>query len=264
MASSSRPSENHVTKLLLLGGTTEASTLATWLADRPEFQPLLSFAGTTRAPRPPPIPYRVGGFGGAQGLASFLRHGAYKLMIDATHPFAAQMKRNAAQAAALAGIPLLAVHRPGWHEAPGDIWHHVPDMAQAARALGPTPRRVLLTIGQKDLFVFHSAPWHHYVIRSVDPPDADSLPPHAEVIAARGPFRLEDELALLRGTEISVLVTKNSGGTATAAKLEAARICGVDVVMIDRPEPQTGVDTVENATQVQAWLRAHTGTDRGL
>jgi precorrin-6A/cobalt-precorrin-6A reductase len=253
-----------VTKLLILGGTTEASALAAWLVDRPEFNALLSFAGTTRTPRPPPIPYRVGGFGGPQGLANFLRNGGYQVMIDATHPFAAQMKRNAAEAARLAGIDLLAIHRPAWHAVPGDKWHHVPDMAHAAQALGATPRRILLTIGQKDLAAFKAAPWHHYIVRSVDPPDTDSLPPHAEIIAARGPFLLADELALLRGSHVSALVTKNSGGTATMAKLEAARICGVEVVMIDRPEPQIGVATVQDPAQAKAWLRAHAGTDRGL
>lgn len=256
--------ETRVTKLLILGGTTEASALAAWLAGRPEFDSLLSFAGTTRAPRPPPIPHRVGGFGGSHGLANFLREGGWRLMIDATHPFAAKMKRNAAEAACLAEIDLLAIHRPGWQDVPGDSWHHVPDMAQAAHALGPIPRRVLLTIGQKDLVAFKAAPWHHYIVRSVDPPQADSLPPSAEVIAARGPFALDDELALLRACKVSVLVTKNSGGTATAPKLEAARLCGMDVVMIDRPKPQAGVHTVEDAAQAQAWLLAHAGTERGL
>lgn len=243
-----------MTKLLILGGTTEASALAAWLTDRPEFNAMLSFAGTTRTPRPPPIPYRVGGFGGAQGLATFLQAGGYQRMIDATHPFAARMKRNAAQAANLAGIDLLAIHRPGWQETPGDNWKRVPDMAQAAQALGSTPRRVLLTIGQKDLAAFKASPWHHYIVRSVDPPDADSLTPNAEIIAARGPFLLADEMALLSNSDVSALVTKNSGGTATAAKLEAARLCGIEVIMIDRPEPQEGVETVEDAAQAKIWL----------
>ncbi len=253
-----------MTKLLILGGTTEASALAAWLVDRLEFDAMLSFAGTTRAPRPPPIPYRVGGFGGARGLAMFLREGGYRLMIDATHPFAAQMKRNAAEAAHLAGIDLLAMRRPGWQQMAGDAWLRVPDMAQAAQELGATPRRVLLTIGQKDLAAFQQAPWHHYIVRSVDPPEPASLPPDCEVIAARGPFQLEDELALLRTSRISVLVTKNSGGTATAAKLEAARLCSVAVIMIDRPEPLDGVESVEDVAAAQAWMIAHAGTERGL
>lgn len=251
-------------KLLLLGGTTEASALAAWFVGQPQFDATLSFAGATRAPRPPPIPYRVGGFGGAAGLAGFLRDGGFRLMLDATHPFAAQMKRNAAEAAQLAGIDLLALRRPGWKQMTGDRWQLVPDMAQAAKALGAQPRRVLLTIGQKDLAAFQQAPWHHYIVRSVDPPAPESLPPDCEVIAARGPFLLEDELALLRATQVSVVVTKNSGGTATAAKLEAARSLGIDVVMIDRPDPPGGVESATDIATAQAWLLAHAGTDRGL
>lgn len=250
-------------KLLILGGTTEASALASWLSGRTDFDALLSYAGTTRNPRPPPIAYRVGGFGGATGLAAFLRAGGFTLMIDATHPFAARMKRNAAEAAGMAGIPLLGILRPAWREQQGDDWVRVPDMADAANALGDTPRRVLLTIGQKDLAAFRLAPAHHYIVRSVDPPDDDSLPPSHEVIAARGPFRLADELALLRRTGVSVLVTKDSGGTATADKLEAARLLGVRVVMIDRPVPQPTVRTLPDASSAQAWLLAHAGTERG-
>jgi precorrin-6A/cobalt-precorrin-6A reductase len=250
-------------KLLLLGGTTEASALASWLQANSEFDSLLSFAGTTRTPRPPPIAYRVGGFGGAAGLAAFLRAGGFTIVIDATHPFAAKMKRNAAEAAAIANIPLLGVLRPGWHEQQGDNWTRVPDMASAAVALGAAPQRILLTIGQKDLAAFRAAPQHHYIVRSVDPPDADSLPPSCEVIAARGPFLLADEAALLRNTGVSLMVTKDSGGTATADKLKAARMLGIRVVMVNRPLPPEGVHTVPDAESAQAWLLAHAGTERG-
>jgi precorrin-6A/cobalt-precorrin-6A reductase len=251
-------------RLLILGGTTEASALAVALAGSVVFDPLLSFAGTTRSPRPPPIAYRVGGFGGPEGLAAYLREGGFSLMIDATHPFAARMKTNAARAAGLAGVALLGVLRPAWRAGPGDGWIPVPDMAEAAVALGPVPRKVLLTIGQKDLAAFKAAPQHHYVVRSVDPPDPGSLPPKARVIAARGPFLLEDECALLRETGVAVLVTKNSGGTATEAKLEAARICGVCVVMVDRPPPPIGVTTVPDAAAALRWLSDHGATERGV
>ena len=252
-----------IPKLLLLGGTTEASALATWLATRTDVSAMLSFAGTTRTPRPPPIAYRIGGFGGPTGLAAFLADGGFTLMIDATHPFAARMKRNAAEAAEIAKIPLLGVLRPGWREQHGDRWVRVPDMAKAARAVGDTPQRVLLTIGQKDLAAFQAISQHHYIVRSVDPPKPASLPQSHDVIAARGPFRLADELDLLRKHDITVLVTKDSGGTATADKLEAARMLGIRVIMVDRPPPPAGVRTVPDAPSAQAWLLAHAGTERG-
>ncbi|MDB5369144.1 MAG: cobalt-precorrin-6A reductase, partial [Roseomonas sp.] len=140
--------------------------------------------------------------------------------------------------------------------APGDDWRPVPDMAAAARALGPAPRRVLLTIGQKDLSPFRERPWHHYVIRSVDPPDPASLPPGAECIAATGPFALPEELALLEERRIGVVVTKNSGGGATAAKLAAARALGLPVVMVERPAPPAGVERVADAEAAMRWLVA--------
>ncbi len=250
--------------VLILGGTTEASELAKALADDARFAVTLSFAGATRAPRPPPVPWRVGGFGGAAGLAAFLRAERIDRLIDATHPFAARMKHNAVQAAELAGVLAVAVRRPEWRAGPGDRWTGAADMAQAARALGAVPRRVLLTIGQKDLAAFQAAPWHDYVVRSVDPPDAASLPPRAEVIAARGPFRLEEELDLLRRLGVSALVTKNSGGTATAAKLAAARALGLEVVMVQRPAMPGQVATVEDAAGALRWLADHAGTERGV
>ncbi len=253
-----------MTRVLILGGTTEASALAAALAGDTRFAALLSFAGATRAPRPPPVPWRVGGFGGAEGLATFLRDEAIDLLVDATHPFAARMKRNAAEGAALTGTALLAVRRPEWQPVAGDCWQTVPDMPAAAAALGQTPRRVLLTIGQKDLAAFQAAPWHHYVVRSVDAPDETSLPPRAEVIAARGPFRLQDELDLLDRTFVSAIVTKNSGGDATSAKLAAARQRGIEVVMVARPPILPGIETVPDAAGALRWLAAHAGTERGV
>jgi len=250
-------------RVLILGGTTEASALAETLAGDARFTPLLSFAGTTRAPRPPPIAWRVGGFGGVAGLAGFLRREAFDLLLDATHPFAARMKRHAAAATTLAGIPALGVLRPGWRAVDGDRWAMVSGMAEAAGALGVAPRRVLLTIGQKDLAVFQAAPWHRYVVRSVDPPDASSLPPDATVIAARGPFREADELALLAERRIEVLVTKNSGGGATQAKLVAARRLGLEVVMVARPPPPD-MPTVEDSAAALRWLEGHAVSPRGV
>ena len=250
-------------RLLILGGTTEASAVAAALVDDPRFLPMLSFAGATRAPRAPLIPWRVGGFGGAMGLAHFLRDNALDLLIDATHPFAQQIKRNAMQAAALTGVKLLGVHRPAWQEGPGDHWQHVPDMEHAAAAIGPQPQRVLLTVGQKDLAAFRAIPRHHYIVRSVDAPDPASLPQGAEMIQARGPFRAEDELALLQRLDVSVLVTKNSGGSATAPKLAAARTCGVRVVMVDRPPSPDWAEFVPDAAGALRWLNHHAPALRG-
>ena len=215
---------------------------------------MLSLAGVTRSPKASPLDTRTGGFGGADGLAAWLRQHNIDALIDATHPFAATMSANAAAAAAAASVPAVALLRPAWREQPGDRWIRVPDIASAAAALGPAPRTVFLTVGRKDLAPFRRAPQHRYVVRSVDPPPPDLLPEGAIFIAARGPFALEDEERLLREHGIETLVTKNSGGTATAAKLTAARQGGLPVVMVDRP-PATGpaVPTVEDAWE---WLVA--------
>ncbi|WP_207447210.1 cobalt-precorrin-6A reductase [Roseomonas marmotae] len=239
-------------RVLLLGGTTEASALARLLAADPRFQSVLSLAGATRAPRPQPIPWRIGGFGGIEGLRRYLAEARIQLLVDATHPFAAQMTRHALAAAG--PIPLLRLERPAWQPGPGDDWLRVPDMPSAAQALGEAPRRVLLTIGQKELEPFRAVPQHDYVIRSVDPPDPAHLPPGAETITETGPFSLEAERALLEGRDIEVLVTKNSGGSATAAKLAAARERGIPVVMMDRPAPPPGLVMVADAGSAMRWL----------
>ena len=243
-------------RVLLLGGTTEASALARLLAGDERFEPILSLAGVTRAPRPQPIPWRIGGFGGVEGLRRYLREQRIEAVIDATHPFATQMTRNVM--AAVGGIPLLRLERPAWTPSPGDDWRMVPDMAAAAHSLGPAPLRVLLTIGQKELAAFRKCPWHHYIIRSVDPPDMESLPPDAEIITATGPFALEAERALLRDRGVQAIVTKNSGGSATAAKLVAAREMGIPVVMMQRP-PAVAVEMVGDVDGAMAWLMARQG-----
>ncbi|MEJ8572285.1 cobalt-precorrin-6A reductase [Microbaculum marinum] len=242
-------------RLLILGGTSEASALARALAGDARVAPLLSLAGRTKAPVTPPVPFRVGGFGGPAGLAAYLEAERFDLMIDATHPFADRIKRNAVEAAGLAGVPLLAIRRPEWRPQPGDRWTIVPDMAAAAAALGNDPKRVFLTIGQKELAPFREAPVHTYVIRSVDPPDPGHLPPNAVVIIARGPFDEPSERALLDGHRIDVIVTKNSGGTATEAKLAAARALRIPVVMVARPA-HPDAETVDTAEQALAWLEA--------
>ncbi len=239
--------------VLILGGTTEASAIATALADHPRVRPVLSLAGRTRAPVLPAVPARRGGFGGAEGLAAHLRAHEVAALIDATHPFAAQISRNARTAARSAGVPVIAVSRPPWAAGPGDRWTEVADMAAAVQALGAAPRRVFLTVGQQELAPFSLAPWHRYLIRSVEPPDPALLPATARCIAARGPFREDAERALLEQEGIEVLVTKNSGGAATAPKLAAARALGLLVVMVARPAAPSG-ETVPDAAGALAWL----------
>ena len=249
-------------RVLILGGTTEASAIAHALAGEARFRPVLSLAGRTRAPMAPPVPWRTGGFGGADGLAAYLRAEGFQALIDATHPFAARISRNAIEAASAAAVPHLAVLRPAWTAHPGDRWTEVPGMAAAADALGPQPRRVLLTIGQQELAPFAAAPWHDYLIRSVEPPPPALLPPGARTFTARGPFAEADERRLLRDERIQAIVTKNSGGAATAAKLAAARALGVEVIMVARPPAPPG--TVPGADDALAWLhQLAAGCDRG-
>jgi precorrin-6A/cobalt-precorrin-6A reductase len=230
--------------LLILGGTTEARALAERLAARPDTRVTLSLGGRTRAPAPQPAPTRTGGFGGAQGLARYLETEGVGILIDATHPFARQISRNARDAAARTGAPLLTLSRPPWTPEPGDRWTRVPDMPAAARALGPEPRRVFLAIGRQEARAFRAAPQHRYLLRCIDPPAPDALP-GAEILTARGPFREADERDLLRARDIDILVTKNSGGPATYPKLAAARALGLSVILVDRPATPGAATTVD-------------------
>ena len=189
-------------RVLILGGSSEASALARALAGDARFTPTLSLAGRTRAPVLPPVPVRIGGFGGVAGLVAWMRDHGTEAVVNATHPFAARMSANAVTACAEAGTLLLRVLRPEWRAQPGDDWRVVGDMAAAAAQLGAAPRRVLLTIGRQDLAPFAAAPQHDYVIRSVDAPPEGALPPRATVISARGPFAEAEECALLRAHAI--------------------------------------------------------------
>ena len=241
-------------KILLLGGTAEASALAQRIAEDGRFDGALSLAGVTRSPMASPLATRTGGFGGADGLAAYLRRHGIGALVDATHPFASAMSVNAAAAAVSAAVPCIAVCRPAWEERPGDRWTRVPGIPAAAAALGAAPQTVFLTVGRKELAPFRAAAQHRYIVRSVDPPPAEDLPANATVIAARGPFAPDDEERLLRDRGIETVVTKNSGGSATAAKLTAARRLGLPVIMVERPPaPADSVATAEEAWQ---WLLA--------
>jgi precorrin-6A/cobalt-precorrin-6A reductase len=252
--------------VLILGGTSEAAALDQHLAEQaPDIRAIISLAGHTVDPRPSNLPVRVGGFGGIEGLRQYLRDENIISVIDATHPFAAIMPFNAEHACKAEGVPLLAIRREPWHPVAGDRWEGVPDMEAAAVALGPETRRVFLTIGRLDLPAFADAPQHHYLVRAIEP-IGDRLPvPHVEVIQQRGPFHADDEEALMRQKGIEVLVSKNSGGDATAGKLIAARRLGLPVIMVERP-PKPDVETVAHVDQVLPWLVAQGlfVTERGV
>ena len=240
----------HRVRVLVLGGTGEARRLAGALAARPGVEPVTSLAGRVAAPAPPPGRTRVGGFGGADGLAAFLDAEGVDALVDATHPFAAAITASAVSASARAGVPLLVLRRPGWTEGPGDDWRRVRSPAEAARRLPGD--RVFLTLGRTDLAAFADDARRFYLVRSVDPP-GPPLPPRTVTVLARGPFTVDGELALMRDHRIGVLVTKDSGGAMTAAKLTAARRLGLPVVMVDRP-PAPDAPTAGTVEEALAWL----------
>ncbi|HRO15790.1 MAG TPA: cobalt-precorrin-6A reductase [Paracoccus sp. (in: a-proteobacteria)] len=243
-------------RILLLGGTTEAGALARALAAAGA-DAVYSYAGRTRAPVGQPLPTRTGGFGGTEGLRGYLRTEAISHVIDATHPFAARISANAVAACACAGVPLLALERPGWTEAPGDNWTRVPDLADAARALPRDPANVFLAIGRQNLDAFAGLP-HRFLLRFVD---AESVPlPGAVRVVDRGPFTMAGDMALMQAHHIGLVVAKDAGGTGARAKLDAARALGLPVILIDRPAiPARPVAaTVDEA---MAWLHR---ADRGV
>jgi precorrin-6A/cobalt-precorrin-6A reductase len=245
-------------RILILGGTFEARRLAAALAGRPDLSVMLSLAGRTADPAPQPVPVRIGGFGGAEGLARHLKTANVDVLVDATHPYAAVISANAARAAGIARTPLLALRRPPWDAVAGDRWTEVADAAEAVRALGDTPRRVFLGLGGKATAPFAAAPQHHYVIRSVDPVRPQAAIAGAFYITGRGPFDEADELALLKRHRIEMLVARNSGGGATYGKIAAARALSLPVTMLRRPSlpqvPGVGIVSVETVEEAVAWL----------
>jgi len=239
--------------VLILGGTTEASALARKVAGDPRLAPILSLAGRTTNPQPQPIPIRAGGFGGIAGLVRFLRREAIEAVVDATHPYADQMSAHAVGACREAGVPLASLVRAEWTRHTEDRWQVVADAKAAARALGDAPRRVFLSLGRQELHVFATAPQHHYLARIIEPPEQATLPPDLRLLQARGPFDRIAEERLLRDERIDILVSKNAGGTATYAKIEAARALGLPVIMIARPHKPAGAVVPDVDACVQ-WL----------
>jgi precorrin-6A/cobalt-precorrin-6A reductase len=242
-------------RILILGGTAEASALAKLIAGDKRFQPTLSLAGRTASPATPPIPYRIGGFGGSEGLAAWIKAEGVSAVVDATHPFAARISANAVKAAEAAGVPLATVIRPAWTHQAGDQWLSVTTPEAAAAALGPVPRTVFLATGRLELPAFAAAPQHSYIARVIDHPGDVALPPRIEFIYKRGPFDPAAEARLLAGHRVEIVVSKNSGGAATYGKIEAARLLRLPVVMIERPE-KAAIHPVASAAEAMLWLEA--------
>ncbi len=228
--------------ILILGGTGEARALA-------ERVPAVSsLAGRVRDPRLPVGEVRIGGFGGVDGLAQWLRDNDVEAVVDATHPFAAQITSNAFEACRRVGVPFLVLRRPGFTAAPGWTW--VDSVAEAAAVLPGS--RVFLTTGRQDLAEFAGCPqWVR--ARMVEPPEPP-MPQRIEVLLSRGPFTVEGELELMRSREIDVLVTKDSGGAMTSAKLDAAHQLGIPVVVVRRPPLPAGAETVATVDEAVRWL----------
>jgi precorrin-6A/cobalt-precorrin-6A reductase len=239
-------------RALILGGTGDANRLAQGCV-REKIDAVYSYAGRTQIPLGHELPTRIGGFGGVAGLADYIREQGITHVVDATHPFAAEMSRHAIDACATAGVPLLALERPPWIHAAGDHWIEVGDVDAAVAALPEERACVFLAIGRQHLAPFAAKPQHAYTLRFVDAPDGALPLPDAEIIVSRGPFTLESDRELMRARSIEFLVARNSGGAGARAKIDAARELGLPVVMIERPAlPER--PRVEGVEDVLAWL----------
>ena len=241
-----------MTRILLLGGTTEANLMAQAIA-KAGLAGVYSYAGRTEAPMGQPMHMRVGGFGGVKGLCAYLAEQAITHVIDATHPFAAQMSTNAVAAYSVTGTPLIALERAPWVPGEGDLWTPVADIPAAVAALAGPAQRVFLAIGRQHLEPFAAQPQHRYLLRLVDAPIGPLPLPLTDVVVARGPFDTAGDTALLRDHGTEVVVAKNAGGKGAVAKIAAARALGLPVVMIDRPliPPRRVTHSVAG---VMAWL----------
>lgn len=237
----------------MLGGTAEARVLAAALVADPAVTVTSSLAGRVADPHLPVGRTRVGGFGGVDGLVRWLRDERVDALIDATHPFAATMSTAAVAATNRTGVPLLRLSRPPWRAGPGDRWHPVDSLAEAARVLPALGSRVFLTTGRQGLGTFAHLDQLWFLVRAIDPP-TPPMPPVMRLLLERGPFSEDAERELLLGHEIEVLVTKNSGGDATAAKLTAARSLGLPVVMVRRPPDLDGVTVIHTVSEALEWL----------
>ncbi|MGI8804079.1 MAG: cobalt-precorrin-6A reductase [Solirubrobacteraceae bacterium] len=246
-------------RVLVLGGTAEARRLASVLtaAGKPV---TTSLAGRVARPRLPPGEVRVGGFGGPRALAGWIVEHGIAAVVDATHPFAERISASAAEACPLAGVPLLRLERPGWTERPGDRWHWVGDVDEAAVVVASLGRRVLLTTGRQGLAAFADVTDAWFLVRCVDAPQPP-LPPHHELLLDRGPYTLAGELALIDRHRVDVVVTKNSGGALTQAKLDAARQRRLPVIVVRRSAvpAELRMPTVATVEEATVWASAQAG-----
>ncbi|MCW2528159.1 MAG: cobalt-precorrin-6X reductase [Pseudonocardiales bacterium] len=241
-------------RLLILGGTGEARAIARELHGRRDLQFESSLAGRVSNPALPVGAVRIGGFGGVAGLSSYLVDQRIDAVVDATHPFAATITGNAASACGALGRPLLIVRRPGWKSGAGDDWRWLPDIGSAAALVSSMDVGCIwLTTGRRDLAVFANDSRHRYLVRTVDPP-AGPVPPQMTLLLDRGPYTLGGEQALMVEHSVDVLVTKDSGGDMTSAKLIAARERGIPVVVVERPALPAGVEVVDSVAAVVGWI----------
>jgi precorrin-6A/cobalt-precorrin-6A reductase len=243
-------------KVLILGGTGDAVKLAAKLATIPETEVISSLAGRTKKPSALVGQVRIGGFGGAEGLANYLQQNSIDILIDATHPCAGQITHNGAIASHIANIPHLMLVRPQWKRVTGDNWIEVESVEAAAKAIPESVNRIFITSGRQQLEPFlqrsHIYPDTWYLMRSIDPPEIQL--PNSKMLLDRGPFSLEQERKLLRDYQIQAIVSKNSGGDATYAKIIAARELAIPIVMVQRPVMPEG----EKGTSIEeaiAWLQ---------
>lgn len=243
-------------RVLILGGTGDAAQLVAQASALPGLEVITSLAGRVRQPGTLAGRVRIGGFGGTVGLITYIQEQHVDLLIDATHPFAAQMSRHVATAAQACGLPHLMLVRPPWEPMAGDRWIAVESIAAAVNILPGIARRVFLTIGRQELAAFASLQDVWFLMRMIDPPSPDTPVPPGTLVLARGPFALEDERQLLQSYAIEAVVSRNSGGDATYAKITAARELGLPVVMIQRlPLPEG--EQVADVEHAMAWLAGH-------
>jgi len=239
-------------RALILGGTSDANRLADAIM-RAGIDAIYSYAGRTQSPVAQSLPIRTGGFGGVTGLIEFIKSERITHVIDATHPFAAEMSRHAVAACAASKLPLIALERAPWTRTTDDRWIEVGDVNAAVDALPERHARVFLAIGRQHLAAFAAKPQHAYTLRFVDPHDGTLPLADAEVIVSRGPFTLAGDLDLMRSRNIEWVVARNSGGSGARAKIDAARELGLPIIMIARPALPAW-EQVESVEEVLAWL----------
>ena len=240
--------------ILLLGGSSEAFQLADHLHDHPEISLMSSLAGRTSLPRKPKGAYRTGGFGGQEGLATYLQTNQIHALIDATHPFAETMSSNAHQAATQTGTPHIQLTRPPWTQDPNDIWIEANTVKDAAQKTPNGLSPIFLTIGRGDLTAFLSHRETTFLTRTIEKPKkGEHLPDNFSFIYGKGPFSYEDEMQLIKTHKIKAIVSKNSGGDQAFAKIKVARALKIPVIMIKRPAAPKG-PLAETTDQVLSWL----------